>query len=79
MPSILERLNAVFQDVFDDEDLRISLETTANDIEGWDSLMHVTLMVSIEKAFQVRFSSAEVAGLKNVGELVDLIQSNGRP
>jgi len=73
MSDVLSRLNQVFQDVFDDDELTINSETTAPDVEGWDSLMHVTLVVNVEKAFGVRFSSSEVAGLKNVGELVDLI------
>jgi acyl carrier protein len=73
MSDVLTRVNQVFQDVFDDDEISISPSTTAQDIEGWDSLMHVTLIVNIEKAFGVRFRSSEVAALKNVGELVDLI------
>ena len=69
---MLSKLNQVFQDIFDDDELAISPETTAKDVEGWDSLMHVTLMVNIEKAFGIRFTSSEVAALKNVGELVEL-------
>ena len=71
----LERLNQVFQDVFDDDELRITRQTTAKDVEGWDSLMHVTLIVNVEKAFRVKFSSSEVAALQNVGELIDLIDA----
>jgi acyl carrier protein len=77
MSDVLSQLNHVFQDVFDDDELSISPETTAQDVEGWDSLMHVTLMVNIERAFGIRFSSSEVASLKNVGELVDLIARRG--
>ncbi len=73
MDNTLERLNEVFREVFDNEDLSLNSTTTAKDIEGWDSLMHVTLIVNVEKAFGVRFSSSEVASLKNVGELVQLI------
>jgi acyl carrier protein len=73
MSERLARLNEIFRDVFDDDGLAITRETTAEDVEGWDSLMHVTLIVNVEKAFGVRFSSAEVAGLKDVGELEDLI------
>jgi acyl carrier protein len=73
MSDVLSRLNQVFQDVFDDDELTITTKTTAQDVEGWDSLMHVTLLVNVEKAFGVRFTSSEVAALKNVGELVDLI------
>ena len=61
--------------MFNDDELLISRHTTANDVQDWDSIMHVSLVVSIEKAFGIRFSSSEVAGLQNVGELVDLIDS----
>lgn len=71
----LTRLNAVFQDTFDDDDLQVSRLTTAKDIPAWDSVMHVTLMINIEGAFKIRFKSGEVAGLKDVGELVDLIDA----
>jgi acyl carrier protein len=71
----LDRLNEVFRDVFLDDDLVVSRETTAQDVVGWDSLMHVTLIVNVEKAFGVRFRSSEVAGLKNVGDLADLIRA----
>jgi acyl carrier protein len=73
MKEILQRLNNTFQEVFDDEDLRVSRETTAANVDGWDSLMHVRLILSIEKEFKVRFSSSEVAALKTVGDLADLI------
>ena len=75
MQDVLERLNDVFRDVFEDDDLVISPQTSAEDIAEWDSLMHVSLIVSVESAFGVRFSSAEVAKLKDVGELVGLIES----
>ena len=78
MQTILDRLNDVFRQVFDDEELEVSPTTTAADIEGWDSLMHVRLVLSVEKAFQMRFSSSEVAALKKVGDLVDLIVSKGK-
>jgi acyl carrier protein len=73
MSDTLERLNHVFQDVFDDDDLLVSPLTTAEDVEGWDSLMHVTLMIRVEKAFGVKFTSSQVAGLKNVGQLAELL------
>jgi acyl carrier protein len=76
MDTTLSRLNDLFREVFDDDDLQITESTKASDIEGWDSLMHVTLMVNVEKAFGVRFSSSEVATLKNVGELVGLIDKH---
>ncbi len=75
MEGQLEKLNQVFQNVFDDDEIQITPQTTAKDVEGWDSLMHVTLVVNVEKAFQVKFSSTEVASLKNVGDLLALIES----
>jgi acyl carrier protein len=79
MNETLERVNEVFRDVFDNEELIVSGETTAKDIEGWDSLMHVTLIIHIEKVFAVRFSPSEIAGLKNVAELVRLIERHRSP
>jgi acyl carrier protein len=73
MDDTLSRLNTVFQDVFDDESINISRSTTAATISAWDSVMHITLMMAAERAFKVRFRSGDVAGLKNVGELIDLI------
>ncbi len=73
MPDHMARLNEVFQQVFDDDELVIDRSTTADDVEGWDSMMHVTLMINVERAFGVKFTSSEVAALKNVGELADLI------
>ncbi len=71
---MLDQVTEVFKDVFDADDLTIERQTTAADIEGWDSLMHVRLMIAIEKAFRVRFSSSEVASLHNVGELIDILE-----
>ena len=76
MSDTLKQLNEVFFDVFDDEELNINQETTAHDVQGWDSLMHVTLMLSVEKALGVKFTSAEVASLKNVGELIALVDAH---
>ena len=69
----LARLTVIFQEVFDDDEIPVSRATTARDVPGWDSLRHVSLLVSVERAFGVRFKSSEVANLKNVGELLDLI------
>jgi len=71
----LDELTTVFQQVFDDDELVVSRETTAADVAGWDSLTHVTLMLGVEKRFAIRFKSAQVAALKSVGELVDLIET----
>jgi acyl carrier protein len=70
---VLSRVTDVFREVFDDEELTVARETTAADVSGWDSLMHVRLVLALEKAFGVRFSSSEVASLANVGELVDVL------
>lgn len=69
----LSRLQEVFRGVFDDEALVISRDTTAQDIEAWDSVQNVLLMLEVEGAFGVRFSTPEIAYLKNVGDLLDLI------
>ena len=69
----LPRLNDVFRDVFEDEDLAVTTETTAADVVGWDSLMHVRLVMAIEKAFGVRFSSSDIDSLRNVGDLVKVL------
>lgn len=79
MSATLEKLNEVFQDVFDDDELAVELDTTAEDVDGWDSLQHVTLLLNVEKAFAVKFSSSEIAGLKNVGDLVTLIERHRTP
>ena len=73
MSDTLTRLNEIFHDVFEDDDIVVTRPTSAKDIAAWDSVMHVTLMISIESAFKIRFHSSEVVGLKNVGELADLI------
>ena len=70
---IFEQLNSVFQDVFDDDDLIVEAATTAQDVDGWNSLAHIRLVVSIEKAFKLRFSAAEISSLKNVGDMATLI------
>ena len=73
--TILEQLNEIFVDAIDDEDIRLAYETTANDVEGWDSLTHIQLVVAIEKHFKIRFTSNEIQSWKNVGELIDSIES----
>jgi acyl carrier protein len=70
---VMSRLTGVFQRVFDEETLSLTRSTTAQDVEGWDSLMHINLIVAIEREFKVRFSTREIAKLQNVGELIDLI------
>ena len=72
--NIYSQLNEVFSDVLDEE-VSLKAEMTANDVEGWDSLSHIQLIMAIEKKFKVRFSTSEIAKLKKVGDLVELIQA----
>lgn len=71
---LMQRVTDVFRDVFDDDGLAIARQTTAADVPGWDSLMHVRLMLAVERAFGLRFSSAEVASMQQVGDLLDAIE-----
>lgn len=64
----------IFRDVLDNDEIELSRETTAEDIEEWDSLAHIGLIVAIEKHFKLKFSMMDVKPLKNVGEFIDLIQ-----
>ncbi|MGC1302349.1 MAG: acyl carrier protein [Caulobacteraceae bacterium] len=73
MSSLHERLEEVFRNVFDDEDLELSPTLTAPDIAGWDSVAHINLMFAIEQAFAIRFSGDEFSDVENVGELEALI------
>lgn len=70
---IFEKLNEIFQDVFDDEALTVDETTTAADVDGWDSLTHITLLATVEDEFGVKFSMKAVQHLANVGELAALI------
>jgi acyl carrier protein len=70
---ITVKLKHVFQKVLDENDFTITREMTAQDIEGWDSLRHVQLISAVESAFGIKFKLREVLGMKNVGDLMDLI------
>jgi acyl carrier protein len=70
---VMCRLQEVFQDVFDDDTIEINESTTANDIEDWDSLEHITLIGAVEKTFKMRFKMKEVSSMKNVGEMAEII------
>ena len=70
---ITEKLNEVFRDVFDNEDITVTDATTADDIEEWDSLEHISLIAAVEKAFKMRFTMKEVSGMKNVGEMINIL------
>lgn len=71
--AIYEKLNQVFQDVFDDDTIQVCDTTTSADIEDWDSLEHIDLCVAVEKCFSFKFTMGEANKLKNVGEMVDII------
>ena len=71
--SIKQRLQAVFHDVFDDETIQIHDGMTAADLEEWDSLSHINLVVAVEREFQVRLTTAEVRGLNHVGDFIALL------
>lgn len=75
---IYERLESVFQEVFDDEDIQLTSSTTADDIDDWDSIEHITLISAVEDEFKMRFTMGEVSGMKNVGEMAEIIQQRGR-
>ena len=70
--SIFEKLTEVFQDVFDDDSIALTDDTTAADIEDWDSLTHITLLATVEEEFGMKFSMKAVQGMKNVGEMVEI-------
>jgi acyl carrier protein len=72
--NVYNRLTKVFRDVFDEDDLVLRPEMTADDVSDWDSLSHIRLVLAVSKAFNVKFTAAEVSRLKNVGEFADLIR-----
>ena len=71
---VYSKLTGVFRDVFDEDDLALTPQTTADDVDGWDSLSHIRLVLAVSKAFGVKFSASEIGSLKNVGEFADLIE-----
>lgn len=68
------KLTEIFRDVFDDESIELSDSTTADDIDDWDSLEHITLISAVEKAFKMRFTMKEVSSMKNVGEMMTILE-----
>jgi acyl carrier protein len=69
----IEQLIPIFREVFDDDDIVLSRQTTADDIDAWDSLSHMNLIVAVELRFKVKFALGELQSLKNVGDLADLV------
>jgi acyl carrier protein len=74
---IYEKLTPIFRDVFDNDALVIHPQLTAGDVPEWDSMSHIRLVLTVERAFGTRFAASEVAGLENVGEFVSLIKRRG--
>lgn len=72
---IYVKLNNVFRDVFDDENIEVNDNTNSSDIEDWDSLEHINLIVAVEQEFCIKFNMKEVTGMENVGDMVNLILS----
>ena len=70
---IFEQLTEIFRDVFDDDSIELTDDTCADDIDEWDSLMHITLIGTIEAEYDIKFPMKDVVGMKNVGELVEKI------
>jgi len=71
---ITEKLTNIFREVFDDETINLDEEMTADDVDAWDSLSHVNLMIAIELAFDIEFKQNEIQGFNNVGELIKNIK-----
>ena len=72
---IYEKLTPIFRDVFDDESLVLRPDLTADEVDEWDSLSHIRMVLAVQKSFNIKFSAGEIGKIKNVGELVDLINS----
>jgi len=75
---IYERLTTVFREIFDDENIIVSDITAASDIDGWDSLAHLNLIIAIETAFRIKFSVSDVMSMHHVGDIVTLLQAKGK-
>lgn len=71
---ILEQVTDIFRDEFDDDSIVLTDATVAGDVDGWDSLMHISLLAAIEDAFDFKFEMKDVVGMKNVGEMLDIIE-----
>ena len=72
---IYAKLSEIFADVFDEDSIQITPQLSAKDVDGWDSLTHIRLMLTVEKAFKIKFSTSEIGKLENVGDLAALIKS----
>jgi acyl carrier protein len=70
---IINELTKIWRDQLDDDSIVLNPQTTANDVEGWDSLTHIQLIVATEKKFRIRFASSEIMNFKNIGDLTDAV------
>ena len=70
---VFKKLNEIFREVFDNTEIIVNDETTATDVKGWDSLMHITLISAVEDEFGIRFAMKDIVNMKNVGSMVDII------
>ena len=70
---VFDRLNRVFREVFDDETIRVTPKPTADDIDDWDSLEHITLISAVEREFRMKFKMGEISSMKNVGEMARIV------
>jgi acyl carrier protein len=73
--AVYAKLTDIFQDVLDNDEIVLAPELTAGQVDGWDSLAHVRLILTIERAFHISFTASEIGRLKNVGELAGLIEA----
>ena len=75
MEDIVNRLNTIFREVFEDGSIQVTQEMTANDVEKWDSLSHLAMVMAVEKEFRIKFKLKELVSMKNVGDLINGIVS----
>ena len=75
MSDILKKLQPIFQDIFEDDELSITAESNADTVEDWDSLAHIVLIFTIEQEFEIKFALGELEAMKNVGDMVELMQT----
>lgn len=76
MEEIIEKLQIIFREVLDNDEIILSASSSAEEIEEWDSLSHIQLIVAVEKSFKIRFNSKEILSWKNVGEMTESIQNH---
>jgi acyl carrier protein len=74
-PHIYAQLAEIFQDIFDEDSIKVTPELSAKDVDGWDSLAHIRLILTVEKAFKIKLSTSEIGKLENVGDLVAIIKA----